>query len=189
MQFTVSANTIKNNLENQLMHGAKKLIEDKHYLTIPLNELLAASKVSKKRFYQHYKNQVDLLHSANHTFITELEAIIPSIESKEDLTRLTDNLIEMTSSVEQQKRIKLLFQMNHGIDLNHFMPLKAQIFTILNAKMELFFQKIRRKTDSLNIDELKEAFYTIMEDSIIHDKIRNFHLMVYSLKILDVVFE
>ena len=189
MQFTLSASTEKSNLENQLLHGARKLIDKKNYLAISVNELLATSKVSKKRFYQYYKNQIDLLHSLNSTFVTKLDTHIPSVESKEDLATLTDNLIKITSTKENQDKMKLLFQMNQKIELNHFVPLKAQILTLLNEKMAVFFKKIQAKTDSLDVEELKEAFYKIMEDSIVSQNIRNFHLMVYSLKVLNVVFD
>lgn len=189
MRVRLTEKTAKDNLNQQLMRGMKKLMNEGPQIDLTLDELLRVSKVNRKRFFQYYKSQVDFLHSINGAFVNRFKEKIPYVKTKADLEFCTENLIEMTTANPFIKEAKIIFQLNKEIQLGYFHSLRRQIIGVLNTRMHVFFKQLKRQTSVLDIDEFKETFYSVMEDSIINDELKKFHLLVYSLKTLNVVFD
>ncbi|MBU5362573.1 hypothetical protein KQI58_15975 [Enterococcus raffinosus] len=62
MRVRLTEKIAKDNLNQQLMRGMKKLMNEGLQIDLTLDELLKFPKVNRKRFHQYYKSQVDFLH-------------------------------------------------------------------------------------------------------------------------------
>lgn len=189
MKVVLTEKVARRTLDNQLFRGIKQVKAEKSSFDLTLNALLKRAKVSKKRFGQYYSNQREFLYSLNTSFVDVLKERIPYVKSKEDLTDCMDRLIAMTRFKELMERGRIIFQLNSNFELDHFHSLKKQVFSVLSTRWHLFFKQLKTKTNVLDVEDLKEVFYTVLEESIVNDTFQNFHLLAYSLRVLTVVFD
>lgn len=189
LRFKLTDQTVKNNLNNQLMHTLKKIIDEKRDIDLSLDRLLLLSRINKRRFLSCYQNQADLIQSLNNTFVNQLKEVIPYVKTKKDLVIWTDNLIEISKSAKFLKEAKTIFILNQKLKLNLFRSLQQQIINILDIRMHIFFKQLKKRTTVLDEEECKKSFYSVMEDAIVKDEPERFQLLIYSLGSLKVVFE
>lgn len=180
MRLLLRNQTAQKNLNNQLMHNIKKMVDEKN-LEVSLEKLLAISRVDKKRFAVFYRDQSELIQALNHTFVSQLKEDIPCVRTKEDLVMWTDKLIEMTKSASFLAEAKTIFLLNKKAKQELLHSLKQDILHILDIRMNPFFEKLKQQTTVLNVEEFKGIFYSVMEESIVNNNLRNFQLLIYSL--------
>lgn len=188
MEPILSNDSVKGSLDNQLLYSINKLLKEKEYLDISLNELLKHSNISKKIFYRYYRNQFDLLNSINNSFVEDLKNAIPFVESEKDIEYLTNYLLEVINSDECMNKLKLIFKMNRGIKLDYFITLEKRIFHLINSKMAYFFEKLIENKVCVSFDGL-EVLYFVIEESLLNDRKEPILLVIYSLKATCAIFD
>lgn len=179
----------RKNLEYQIIRSMKKMLTNNPHTEINFNNILKAAQVSKERFYKCYKNKIEFLKSINIAYLDTLKEKIPYVKSKEDLLDLTDNLVEITNCEGSISKFRILLKINKSIDSENFLFLKDQLSTFLNSRLHFFFKKMQSKTDSLNVYDFKTTLSNVFDDSLMYDRFKNFHLIVFCLRSLNIIFD